>query len=67
MAETTLEHRRGGEGEPLVAIHGIGSCWQVWKPVLPALEEQHDVLALSLPGYGEVGARRRGANGDRAG
>jgi pimeloyl-ACP methyl ester carboxylesterase len=53
MAEIALEHHRAGEGEPLVAIHGIGSCWQVWNPVLPALEAHHDVLALSLPGYGE--------------
>ena len=53
MTEVALEHRRSGEGEPLVAIHGIGSCWQVWNPVLPALEERHDVLALSLPGYGQ--------------
>ncbi len=52
MAETALEHRRAGAGEPLVAIHGIGSCWQVWKPVLPALEARHDTLSLSLPGYG---------------
>ena len=53
MTEVALEHRRSGEGEPLVAIHGIGSCWQVWNPVLPALEEHHDVLAISLPGYGK--------------
>lgn len=53
MGEIALHHRRAGEGEPLVAVHGIGSTWQVWKPVLPALEERHDVLALSLPGYGE--------------
>lgn len=53
MAEVALNHRRAGEGDPLVAIHGIGSCWQVWNPVLPALEERHDVLALDLPGYGK--------------
>jgi len=53
MGEIALHHRRAGEGDPLVALHGIGSTWQVWKPVLPALEERHDVLALSLPGYGE--------------
>jgi pimeloyl-ACP methyl ester carboxylesterase len=53
MGEIGLHHRRAGEGEPLVAIHGIGSSWQVWNPVLPTLEEHHDVLALSLPGYGE--------------
>lgn len=53
MAEVVLNHRRAGEGDPLVAIHGIGSCWQVWNPVLPALEERHDVLAVDLPGYGK--------------
>lgn len=44
---------RGGEGEPLVLIHGIGSSWRVWKPVLQQLEARHEVLALSLPGYGD--------------
>jgi pimeloyl-ACP methyl ester carboxylesterase len=53
VAEIGLEHRRAGNGEPLVLIHGIGSCWQVWAPILPALEAKHDVLALSLPGYGK--------------
>lgn len=34
-------------------IHGIGSTRRVWKPVLRALEERHDAIALSLPGCGE--------------
>jgi pimeloyl-ACP methyl ester carboxylesterase len=37
----------------MVLIHGIGSTWRVWKPVLEPLEARHEVLALSLPGYGE--------------
>ena len=36
-----------------MAIHGIGSSWRVFSPILPMLEERHDVLAISLPGYGE--------------
>lgn len=44
---------RGGSGEPLVLIHGIGSSWRSFTPIIPALELRHDVLALSLPGYGE--------------
>lgn len=44
---------RGGSGEPLVLVHGIGSSWRAFKPILGALERQHDVLALSLPGYGD--------------
>jgi pimeloyl-ACP methyl ester carboxylesterase len=48
-----LAHHRGGAGEPLVLIHGVGSQWQVWQPVLPALERERDVIALDLPGFGE--------------
>lgn len=45
-------HHRTGAGEPLVLIHGIGSRWQAWEPVLPPLAAVHDVIALDLPGFG---------------
>jgi pimeloyl-ACP methyl ester carboxylesterase len=47
-----LAHDRGGSGEPLLLIHGIGSQWQVWEPVLPLLRASHDVVAIDLPGFG---------------
>jgi pimeloyl-ACP methyl ester carboxylesterase len=47
-----LNYHRGGTGAPLVLIHGIGSRWQVWNPVLPYLEPERDVIALDLPGFG---------------
>ena len=47
-----LNHIRQGTGEPLVLIHGIGSQWQVWGPVLERVGEQRDVVALDLPGFG---------------
>ncbi len=46
-----LNHHRVGAGEPLVLIHGIGSRWQVWEPVLGRLAEEREVLALDLPGF----------------
>lgn len=36
----------------MVLLHGIGSGWQCWEPVLPALAERFDVIALDLPGFG---------------
>ena len=48
-----LNYQRQGAGEPLVLIHGIGSHWQMWQPVLDALAAHHDVIALDLPGFGD--------------
>ena len=45
-------HDRSGRGEPLVLMHGIGSRWQMWEPVIPRLAERHDVIAVDLPGFG---------------
>lgn len=42
---------RSGEGEPLVLLHGVTSSWHCWKPVIPALAEKYDVIALNLPGH----------------
>jgi pimeloyl-ACP methyl ester carboxylesterase len=47
-----LDHHRGGSGEPLLLIHGIGHTWRGWKPMLPELERRFDVLAVDLPGFG---------------
>jgi pimeloyl-ACP methyl ester carboxylesterase len=47
-----LAHDRGGSGEPLLLVHGIGSHWQVWEPVLPLLRAEREVVAIDLPGFG---------------
>jgi pimeloyl-ACP methyl ester carboxylesterase len=47
-----LDNHRGGAGEPLVLVHGIGHTWRAWKPMLPLLEQTFDVLAVDLPGFG---------------
>jgi pimeloyl-ACP methyl ester carboxylesterase len=46
-----LNHHRAGSGEPLVLIHGIGSRWQVWEPILDRLASEREVIALDLPGF----------------
>ncbi|TSD94607.1 alpha/beta hydrolase [Skermania sp. ID1734] len=47
-----LIYNRRGDGPPLVLIHGIGSRWQVWEPVLDRLAQRYDVIAVDLPGFG---------------
>jgi pimeloyl-ACP methyl ester carboxylesterase len=49
-ARFTPAHR-GGEGPPLVLLHGFTGSWRVWTRVLPALEREHEVLAPTLPGH----------------
>jgi pimeloyl-ACP methyl ester carboxylesterase len=48
-----LNHHRLGVGPPLVLIHGIGSRWQIWEPVLERLARERDVVAVDLPGFGD--------------
>jgi pimeloyl-ACP methyl ester carboxylesterase len=47
-----LSHHRAGSGEPVVLIHGIGSQWQVWEPVLEAVAREREVIAVDMPGFG---------------
>lgn len=51
MSEVSFERR--GSGPPVVLVHGIGSRWQVFEPVLDRLVGAgHEVLAVDLPGFG---------------
>jgi pimeloyl-ACP methyl ester carboxylesterase len=42
---------RGGEGPPLLLLHGFTDTWRTWEPVLARLEERFEVLAPTLAGH----------------
>lgn len=48
-----LNHHRSGSGEPLVLVHGIGSEWAIWEPLIEPLSREFDVIAVDMPGFGE--------------
>ena len=48
-----LAFHRTGTGPPLVLLHGIGCSHRVWSPVVAALAEHFDVIAVDLPGFGD--------------
>ncbi|MBS1870119.1 MAG: alpha/beta fold hydrolase [Actinobacteria bacterium] len=48
-----LAYDRSGSGPPLVLVHGIGSRRGAWKPVVPLLAGERDVLCVDLPGFGD--------------
>jgi pimeloyl-ACP methyl ester carboxylesterase len=51
MMSTFTPSHRGGSGAPLVCLHGFTDTWRTWELVLPALEREHDVLAVTLAGH----------------
>lgn len=47
-----LAFGRSGAGAPLVLLHALGLSRHTWDPVVPALAELFDVIAVDLPGFG---------------
>jgi pimeloyl-ACP methyl ester carboxylesterase len=48
-----LAHDRAGTGDPLLLIHPLGAHRGVWKPVIPLLAGDFDVVSVDMPGFGE--------------
>lgn len=47
-----IHYYMGGEGSPVVLVHGLASRGDDWAPFLPTLAQRHRVYALDLLGYG---------------
>ncbi|HKA51018.1 MAG TPA: alpha/beta hydrolase [Candidatus Dormibacteraeota bacterium] len=52
---TTIHGRCGGDGPPLLLLHGIPETHLMWHMVAPSLAEQHTIVATDLRGYGDSG------------
>jgi pimeloyl-ACP methyl ester carboxylesterase len=56
--QLTVDGRRvgvvdtGGDGPPLLFVHGLGGIWQNWLLNIPAFMDAHRCLAVDLPGFG---------------
>jgi pimeloyl-ACP methyl ester carboxylesterase len=49
---TWLRYAIGGDGPPLVLVHGLGGTIENWRALGPALAERHRVVVPDLPGHG---------------
>lgn len=49
---TRLGYAVGGDGTPLVLVHGLGGTIDNWQALAPALAARHRVLVPDLPGHG---------------
>ena len=49
---TRLRYAVGGDGPPLVLVHGLGGTIENWRALAPPLAARHRVLVPDLPGHG---------------
>jgi pimeloyl-ACP methyl ester carboxylesterase len=50
--EVDLHFEAVGNGEPLVLIHGLGSCGEDWAPQVAHFRDRFQVVVLDLRGHG---------------
>lgn len=43
----------GGNGEPIVLLHGYPETWYSWHKIMPTLGERYTVITPDLRGLGE--------------
>jgi haloacetate dehalogenase len=51
----------GGQGSPVLLLHGYPQTHLIWHHVAPALAERHTVVLTDLRGYGDSGKPAGGA------
>ena len=63
----TISYERTGSGPPLLLVHGLGSCKEMWRPLIPRLAREREVVAVDMPGFGasptRAAHRRRAGRG----
>jgi haloacetate dehalogenase len=53
LGDVTLRVRHGGEGPPVLLLHGHPRTHTTWHAVAPRLAEQHTIVCADLRGYGQ--------------
>src|SRR3712207_3166172 len=53
----------GGQGEPVVLLHGWPETWYAWHRVMPALAKNYTVIAPDLRGLGDSSKPPTGYDG----
>jgi pimeloyl-ACP methyl ester carboxylesterase len=60
----SIHYYTGGEGEPLLLLHGLAGASGNWVELLPDLLQRHRVIAVDLPGHAGSAKAPRGTSMD---
>ncbi|ADB34136.1 alpha/beta hydrolase fold protein [Kribbella flavida DSM 17836] len=52
LTETSVQYRVGGDGPPVLLLHGFPQTHACWHQVAPELSKTHTVVVPDLRGYG---------------
>jgi pimeloyl-ACP methyl ester carboxylesterase len=58
-----LHYVMGGQGDPIVLLHGWPETWYAWHKVMPALAQNYTVIAPDLRGIGDSSKPTTGYDG----
>src|SRR5215510_12034581 len=58
-----LHYVIGGQGDPIVLLHGWPETWFEWRHILPALAKDYTVIAPDLRGLGDSSKPLTGYDG----
>jgi pimeloyl-ACP methyl ester carboxylesterase len=54
----------GGQGDPVVLLHGYPQSWYEWRHIMPALAKNYTVVAPDLRGFGDSSRPLTGYDGN---
>jgi len=61
-SDTSIHVVTGGEGPPLLLLHGFPQTHILWRKVAPVLARSHTLVMPDLRGYGDSGKPPAGEN-----
>ena len=59
-----LHYVIGGQGDPIVLLHGWPQTWYEWRHVMPALAKNYTVVAPDIRGFGDSSRPLTGYDGN---
>jgi pimeloyl-ACP methyl ester carboxylesterase len=59
-----MHYVMGGQGEPIVLLHGWPQSWYEWRHVMPALAKNYTVVVPDIRGFGDSSRPLTGYDGN---